>query len=52
MLAQENDGLRRANEILAKRADVFYAALLSTKLTIEHEHEGLAPHEIAYQSFS
>ena len=52
MLAQENEGLRRANNVLAKRADVFYAALLSTKLTIEREHEGIEPHEIAYQSFS
>ena len=52
MLVQEIEGLRRANNILAKRADVFYAALLSAKLTIEHEHEGLEPHEIAYQSFA
>ena len=52
MLAQENDGLRRANNVLAKRADVFYAALLSAKLTIEREYEGLEPNEIAYQSFA
>lgn len=51
-LSQENEGLRRANNILAKRADVFYAALLSARLTIENEYEGLEPHEIAYQSFA
>lgn len=52
MLAQENDGLRRANNVLAKRADVFYAALLSARLTIEREYDGLEPHEVAYQSFA
>ncbi len=52
MLSQENEGLRRANNVLAKRADIFYAALLSARLTIEREHEGLEPHEIAYQSFA
>ena len=52
MLAQENDGLRRANNVLAKRADVFYTALLSARLTIEREYDGLEPHEIAYQSFA
>ena len=52
MLAQENEGLRRANNVLAKRADVFYTALLSARLTIEREYDGLEPHEIAYQSFA
>ena len=52
MLVHENEGFRRANNILAKRADVFYAALLSARLTIEREHEGLESHEIAYQSFA
>ena len=52
MLVQENEGLRRANNVLAKRADVFYAALLSARLTIEREYEGLEPHEVAYQSFA
>ena len=52
MLAQENEGLRRANAVLAKRADVFYTALLSARLTIEREYEGLEPHEVAYQSFA
>ena len=44
MLAQEIEGLRRANNVLAKRADVFYASLLSARLTIEREYEGLEPH--------
>ena len=52
MLVHENEGLKRANNILAKRADVFYASLLSARLTIEREYEGLEPHEIAYQSFA
>ena len=52
MLAQENEGLRRANAVLAKRADVFYTALLSARLTIEREYDGLEPHEVAYQSFA
>ena len=52
MLAQENEGLKRANNVLAKRADVFYTALLSARLTIEREYEGLEPHEVAYQSFA
>ena len=52
VLAQENEGLRRANAVLAKRADVFYTALLSARLTIEREYDGLEPHEVAYQSFA
>ena len=52
MLVQENEGLRRANNVLAKRADVFYTALLSARLTIEREYDGLEPHEVAYQSFA
>ena len=52
MLAQENDGLRRANEILANRANSFYIALLSAKRTIEAEYGAYASHEIAYKSFA